>query len=101
MQCPACARPIAMARATCVYCGAALSPADLEEATRAAQRILQTKSLANLEAVSGGPAQESQPRRYVVIDTRAAQVETIAIACGVSPWEARQWQAASRYRPAA
>ncbi len=98
MQCPACARPIAMARANCVYCGAALSPADLEEATRAAQRILQTKSLANLEAVSGGPAQESRPRRYVVIDTRAVQVETIASACGVSSWEARQWQAASRYR---
>jgi hypothetical protein len=87
-----------MARANCVYCGAALAPADLEEAARAAQRILQTKSLANLEAVAAGPSRGSRPRRYVVIDTREALVETIANACGVSSWEARMWQAASRYR---
>lgn len=98
MQCPACARPIAMARASCVYCGAALSAEALEVAALSAQRILQSKSLASLEAVVTGAPREAQPRRYVVVDTRAADVEKIAEACGVSPWEARQWQAASRYR---
>lgn len=98
MQCPACARPIAMARASCVYCGAALSAEALEEAAHAARRILQTKSLANLEAVAQGPPRDQPKRRYVVIDTGAGAVETIALACGVSAWEARQWQAASRYR---
>ena len=98
MICHACARPIAMARANCVYCGAALSAEGLEEAAQAAQRIRQAKSLASLEAVTRGSERDQQPRRYVVIDTTAAAVEAIAEACGVSPWEARQWQAASRYR---
>ena len=87
-----------MARANCVYCGAALSAEGLEEAAQAAQRIRQAKSLASLEAVTRGSERDQQPRRYVVIDTTAAAVEAIAEACGVSPWEARQWQAASRYR---
>ncbi len=98
MLCPACARPIAMARANCVYCGAALSAEGLQAAALAAQRILQTRSLANLEAVAKASARDHPPRRYVVIDTSVAGVETIADACGISAWEARQWQAASRYR---
>ena len=98
MLCPACARPIAMARANCVYCGAALSAEGLQAAALAAQKILQTKSLANLEAVAKGSGHEQPPRRYVVIDTTASAVEAIAEACGVSAWAARQWQAASRYR---
>lgn len=98
MHCPACARPIAMARAHCVYCGATLSAEALDEAARSAQRILQTRSLAGLEAVAKGAEREPQARRYVVIDTSAATLDIIADACGVSAWEARQWQAASRYR---
>ena len=98
MLCPACARPIAMARANCVYCGAVLSVEALEEAAQAAQRILHTRSLANLEAIAQTSGRAQPPRRYVVIDTRAAAETVIADACGVSAWEARQWQAASRYR---
>lgn len=98
MDCPACARPIAMARATCVYCGAALPQDGLEEAQRAARKVLQSKNLAGLEAVTQGFGREQPPRRYVVIDTASAPVELIAEACSVSVWEARQWQAASRYR---
>ena len=98
MRCPACARPIAMARANCVYCGAALSSEAREEAVQSAQRILQTRSLASLEAVAHGSPRDQLPRRYVVIDTAASAVEVIAEACGVSGWEARQWRAASRYR---
>src|SRR6187399_2076554 len=98
MLCPSCARPIAMARPNCVYCGAALSAEALEEAALAAQRILQTSSLANLEAVAKGSGREQPPRRYVVIDTRASEIEVVADACAVSAWDARQWRAASRYR---
>lgn len=98
MHCPACARPVAMARANCVYCGAALSTEILEEASLAARRVLQTKSLAHLEAAAKGLGRDQPPRRYLVIDTAAASVQTLAEACSVSVWEARQWQTASRYR---
>jgi hypothetical protein len=87
-----------MARANCMYCGAALSAEVQEAAAVAAKRVLQTKNLASLEAVARTAGRETQPRRYVVIDTAANPVETIAEGCGVSVWEARQWQAASRYR---
>ncbi len=98
MLCPACARPIAMARANCLYCGAALPAEGQEAAARAAERVQKTRSLANLQAVAKSAGRDEPPRRYVVIDTTMAGVEAIAEACGVSAWEARQWQAASRYR---
>jgi hypothetical protein len=98
MDCPACARPIAMARANCVYCGAALPAGAVEEAAKAARQVLQSKTLASLEAVSQGIGREVPPRRYVILDTGAASLEAIAEGCSVSVWEARQWQAASRHR---
>jgi hypothetical protein len=87
-----------MARANCLYCGAALSAEAQEAAARAAERVQKTRSLANLEAVARSAGRDEPPKRYVVIDTTVAGVEAIAEACGVSAWEARQWQAASRYR---
>src|SRR4029079_4279160 len=98
MLCPACARPIAMARANCMYCGAALSAEVQEAAATAAKRVLQTKNMAGLEAITRTAGREQPPKRYVVIDTAATPLEAIAEGCGVSLWEARQWQAASRYR---
>lgn len=87
-----------MARANCLYCGAALSTETLEEATLAARRVLQTKSLAHLEAAAKGQGHSPPPRRYLVMDTSAVSVEILAEACSVSAWEARQWQTGSRYR---
>lgn len=87
-----------MARANCVYCGAALPSEALEEASQAAQKILQSKSLTSLEAAATVLVSDSPPRRYVILDTTTTSVELIAEACSVSVWEARQWQAASRYR---
>ena len=98
MNCPACSRPIAMARATCMYCGAALSDEVREQAALAARRVLQTKSLVHLEAAARGLDGEANPRRYVVVDTSASSIESLMSACSVSAWEAGQWQAASRYR---
>lgn len=86
-----------MARANCVYCGAALSSEVLEEAKQAAARVLQSKNLTHLEAAARGETRDSL-RRYVVIDTAAVSPETLARTCSISIWEARQWQAASRYR---
>lgn len=98
MLCPACARPIAIARAECLYCGARLPADTVQEATLAAERVLQGKGLASLEAAAKGLGQDQPARRYVVVDTAAAPTEVLAEACSVSVWEARQWQAASRYR---
>lgn len=98
MKCPACARPIAMARSQCVYCGAALSSEALAAAASAAQRVLRSKSLANLEAAAQGVDRDQPQRNYVVLDTASASVDIIAESCRVSIWQARQWQAASRYR---
>ncbi len=98
MLCPACSRPIAMARASCVYCGASLSTEAVEAASAAARKVLQSKSLFNLEATATTLVREQPPRRYVILDTNAAPVERLALGCAISVWEARQWQAASRYR---
>lgn len=87
-----------MARATCVYCGGALSAQILEEANLAAERVLKSKSLAHLEAAAKGQSGNQPPKRYLVADTSSTSPETLALAASVSPWEARQWQAASRYR---
>lgn len=97
MNCPACARPIAMARPTCVYCGKALPTGTVEEATLAAQRVLESKTLVGLETAARGDLARPA-RRYLVIDTTSAPANALAYACSISVWEARQWQATARYR---
>lgn len=97
MLCPACARPIATARPKCLYCGAPLSEETIQSATLAAERVQRGQGLSNLEAAAKGIGVHSA-RRYVVVDTAAVASEVLADACSVSVWEARQWQAASRFR---
>ena len=87
-----------MARGNCMYCGAPLPQEVREAAASAAERVLQTRNLAALEQAAMGPDTSQVKRRYVVIDTTTSTPEIIASACSVSVWEARQWQAASRYR---
>ncbi|MEO8501942.1 MAG: hypothetical protein ABI565_13575, partial [Vicinamibacteria bacterium] len=89
---------MAMARSNCVYCGAPLSAEVLEAAALAAERVLQSKSLHHLEAAAKGLDPGQPQRRYLILDTRETAPETLAQACSISLWEARQWQAASRYR---
>lgn len=98
MKCPACSRPVAMARGNCMYCGAPLPQEILDAAAGAAERVLQSRSLAGLETAAKGPDADQVPKRYVVIDTSITSPDIIASACSVSIWEARQWQANSRYR---
>lgn len=87
-----------MARPTCVYCGAALPKGTVEEAALAAQRVLESKTLIGLETAAKGADSARPARRYLVIDTTGASAEALARACSISAWEARLWQAASRYR---
>lgn len=98
MKCAACARPVAMARETCIYCGAALSRSAVDQAAEAARRVIESKNPTHLEAAASGRSRDTSNRRYVVIDTNASPASTIALACSVSLWEARQWQIAARYR---
>jgi len=98
MNCPACARPVAMARPTCVYCGVALPKDTIEEASLAAQRVLNSKTLFDLENAAKGADAVRPARRYLVIDTTSASAEALALGCSISEWETRQWQVASRYR---
>jgi len=86
-----------MARGTCVYCGAPLPEDVREAAASAAHRVLQSPTLAGLESAAMGHDHERQ-KRYLVIETTAQPAEVLAEACGMSVWDARQWQAASRYR---
>ncbi len=96
--CPACARPIATAQPTCLYCGASLSKDAQAAAALAGKRVLQARNLLNIEEAARGAPLDRPSRRYIVIDMADASVDRIASGCSVSGWEARQWQAASRYR---
>jgi hypothetical protein len=87
-----------MARENCAYCGAPLPAEVLEAAALAAERVFQSKSLDHLEAAARGLARDQPKRRYLVIDTADTTPETLARACSISVWEARQWRASSRYR---
>ena len=98
MNCPACARPIATAHQRCLYCGAPISSAAQAEAAAAAQRVLRSKHLTNLEAAAEDHDRGQAGRTYVVLDTNSASADIIAQACRVSIWQARQWQGSSRYR---
>ncbi|MFI5006026.1 MAG: hypothetical protein ACHQKZ_01245 [Solirubrobacterales bacterium] len=79
--CPACRRPVAMVRATCVYCGAALPAAAVEEAAKSAEAVLSA-------AAPAGPPEA--PRFVLVVDLDSGTEEAVASALGLSPFEAGQ-----------
>lgn len=80
-----------------MYCGADLPEEVREEATQAAKRVKQARNLIGLEGAATG--RDRVTRRYFVLEVSLdCPAESIARACGVSAWEARQWQAASSYR---
>jgi len=81
-ECPACRRPVAMVRATCVYCGAALPAAAVEEAAKSAEAVAATPPAGALPA----------PRFVLVIDLDSGTEDEVAAALGISRFEARQRQ---------
>jgi hypothetical protein len=82
-ECPACRRPVAMVRATCVYCGAALPATAVEEAAKSAEAV----------ATAAPPAGAlPAPRFVLVIDLDSGTEEEVAAALGISRFEAGQRQ---------
>lgn len=96
-QCPACARPIATARETCLYCGAVLPAASRAVAAERAERISRSETLPALSATVQAPDQEPS-RLYFILDIHGTSETEIADALTISAWEARQWLAGPRYR---
>lgn len=94
--CPACARPVAVARETCLYCGAILSVEARLAATEAAEKILRSPRMPILANLRTPPAEVA--RRYLVLDTEGSVDTALAEAFALSIWEARQWLAGPRYR---
>jgi hypothetical protein len=75
-QCPRCRRPVAAARATCLYCGAPL-PAELRREAAA--------------VTSAGPAAPARAdRSLVVVDVTAAAVDAVRRSLALTPFEAEQ-----------
>lgn len=78
--CPACRRPVAVARAACLYCGAALMPADVP-APPAAEPALPAPP------PPPGPAPWAG-RELLIVDLAGAETGALAEALAVSPYEA-------------
>jgi hypothetical protein len=71
--CPACARPVALARATCLYCGAPLPAA-----------------LAVARAANHGAPPDDDARTLVALDFARAEPEGVARALGLLAYDAAQ-----------
>src|SRR5262245_32339126 len=75
--CPACARPVAVARARCLYCGAVLSAEAVVEAEKSAREV------------RGGHKRDSE-RVLVVLEHRRTDAEALARALGLTLFDAAQ-----------
>ena len=85
MTCPSCGRPVAVARASCLYCGAALPQEAVARAEAQTREVL---------AVPAGPWAADAPappdRGYVVLDLDGAEAVALVEALGLSAYEAGQ-----------
>ena len=79
MNCPGCGRPVAVARPSCLYCGAALSAATVAAAEKSREAVL-----------AGDPAPREE-RALVVVRLDGAGEGALAAALGLSAYEASQW----------
>jgi hypothetical protein len=73
-SCPSCRRPVAVARPSCLYCGAPLAPQDVAAAAAAAG--------------PAPPPPEAEPRGLLILDLADATPEILARALGLPPYEA-------------
>ena len=80
-SCPSCRRPVAVARASCLYCGGPIAADDVAAALSAAQQVL---------AQAEGPARAEgeRGRGLVILDLADANPETLAVALDVPRYEA-------------
>ena len=82
--CASCGRPIALARPQCLYCGAAVPAAAVEEAARQAAEVA-AAPLAAADAVAAGPA-----RSVLVLALDGADPQAVTKGLAVSTFEAGQ-----------
>jgi hypothetical protein len=78
-SCPSCQRPVAVARASCLYCGAPIAPEDVAAALSAAAQVL-----AQTEPAPRPP----DHRGLVILDLADANPDTLADALALPPYEA-------------
>jgi len=78
-SCPSCRRPVAVARASCLYCGAPLAAEDVAAALSAAQQVLAQADPG--PRIAGG-------RGLLILDLADANPETLAAALGLPRYEA-------------
>jgi hypothetical protein len=71
-SCPSCRRPVAVARPSCLYCGAPLAP----------------EIVAAAAPPPPPPASEDAGRGLVIVDLAGAAAETLGPALGLPPYEA-------------
>ena len=76
-SCPSCRRPVAVARASCLYCGAALDAADGRPADEA-------------RTPAGLPAPPGEARALLVLDLEGARPPALAAALDLPDYEAGQ-----------
>jgi hypothetical protein len=79
-SCPACGRPVAVARPQCLYCGGALPAAVVEEAARQAAA----------SAAAAGSAPLGPPRALLVLDLEGTLPSALAAGLALSSFEAAQ-----------
>lgn len=100
MQCPACARPLAVARPTCLYCGAPL-PAEAVARVEAARRASNAAAAApdgaapglrlTLEAALGPTRDDARPARAIVVaEMTRADPAALGRALGLAAYDAGQ-----------
>jgi hypothetical protein len=81
-NCPSCRRPVAVARATCLYCGAPLP----------AESVAVVPEPPGAEAATGGEPSPGRisggPRSLVVLDLDGVSADALASALDLSPYEA-------------
>jgi hypothetical protein len=82
-SCPACGRPVALARPQCLYCGAVLPAAVMEQAAR--QAAASATAAATADSFPPGP-----PRAILVLDLEGALPSALAAGLALSSFEAAQ-----------
>jgi len=82
-SCPSCGRPLALARPQCLYCGAALPAAVLQEVAR--QAAASATAAAAADSAPPGP-----PRGPIVLDLEGALPSALAAGLALSSFEAAQ-----------
>lgn len=96
MRCPACGRPVAVARPRCLYCGAALPAEAVSQAEAARRALSETPEVCG--GAERGPSRaageslgvDARARAVVVIEPGRADPGDLGRALGLSAYEAHQ-----------